>query len=120
MGPMNADSEREGLVLEGLPGDNPLGFLAALGTLRVLSEIWPDRSLRMAWIACGGWRPVLSAATPIERVEMVQALDAALRGHHQAPEFTLVEDEGRIPGLLRTRLAAASLESSRRFDLTAR
>ncbi len=39
--------QRDELVLEGLPGDNPLGFLAALkGTLRVLSDRWTDRGIR--------------------------------------------------------------------------
>jgi hypothetical protein len=93
----SADRNRAGLVLEGLPGDNPLGFLAALGTLRALSGTWPERGLQMTWIVRGGWRPTVSAVAPIERGELIEALDAALRGRHRAPEFTLVKDETGDP-----------------------
>ncbi len=51
--------KRDGLVLKGLPGDNPLGFLAALGVLRVLSRSWPHRGITMGWDPQEGWRPVL-------------------------------------------------------------
>lgn len=50
------------LILTGIEGSNPLGFLAALGTLRVLTLCGAGRSLRMHWEACvGAWRPVLSS-----------------------------------------------------------
>lgn len=42
-------SANDALPLPGLDGSNPLGFLAALGTLRVLTDAWPDRVTRMSW-----------------------------------------------------------------------
>lgn len=46
----------EGLLLPGLDGANPLGFLAALGVLRTL-----DSSTRMKWVPAGGtWVPRVS------------------------------------------------------------
>lgn len=47
------------IVLTGLNGGNPLGFLAALGTFRTLSDALPGR-VRMNWQQeLGGWRPCL-------------------------------------------------------------
>lgn len=111
------DAARNGLVLAGLPGDNPLGFLAALGVLRVLSQRWPERGIRMKWTSRGGWRPVIdrcddvvrgpgedSARENVEgsarselapllsREEVVANLYAALAGRDREPEFTLVPD----------------------------
>jgi hypothetical protein len=60
-------TDRPGLVLEGIPGDNPLGFLAALGVLRTLSQRWPGHVIRMRWQARGGWRPVIERFGPVER-----------------------------------------------------
>ena len=115
------DIKFSGLVLEGLPGDNPLGFLAALGVLRILSHRWPDRGIAMAWVPRGGWRPILGRsdlverrpgdkvvwtdaegldllqpAPALERAEVVQELHDALKGRHRAPEFTLVDDPNEV------------------------
>jgi len=52
----SATSSNDGLLLPGLGGSNPLGFLAALGTLRLL-----DSPSRMKWVASGGtWVPMVS------------------------------------------------------------
>lgn len=113
----DSGAESRELILAGLPGDNPLGFLAAIGALRVLSQRWPDRRIRMAWVCRGGWRPVIARSDfvelkpgqkadwysangfdeyqpspPLARSEVVQELHSALKGHHRAPEFTLLED----------------------------
>ncbi len=48
----------EGLLLPGLDGANPLGFLAALGTLQTLSSTNPNSSVSMSWTESSlGWRP---------------------------------------------------------------
>jgi hypothetical protein len=48
------------LLLYGLDGSNPLAFLAALGTLRSLSLLWPEERVRLAWkIHEGAFRPML-------------------------------------------------------------
>jgi len=51
------------LTLTGPDGANPLGFLCALGTLRTLSNAWPDSEVKMKWEQIGAaWRPVLRAS----------------------------------------------------------
>ena len=53
------DSDGRGLVLTGLDGSNPLGFLAAIGTLRLLSDA--SAQICMGWHRTpNGWRPVLA------------------------------------------------------------
>lgn len=56
------------LFLDALDGANPLAFLAALGTLRLLVQALPSAEFRLSWIQRGGaWRPVLQtelALTP--------------------------------------------------------
>lgn len=47
----------DGLLLVGLDGSNPLGFLAALGTLRLLTHAWPDRVPRISWESSHAWLP---------------------------------------------------------------
>ncbi len=48
------------IVLRALDGSNPLGFLAALGTLRLLHMSRPDARVRMCWQRSKGfWRPKL-------------------------------------------------------------
>lgn len=61
------------LLLEGLDGSNPLGFLAALGVLRVLTEqSAPPETPRLAWRNEGLWRPVID--TDRSREELVALL----------------------------------------------
>jgi len=62
-------SPSHGVWLTGMEGTDPLGFLSALGALRVLSESAPDARLR--WSATGRWVPVIERAgdhDPIERI----------------------------------------------------
>ncbi len=49
------------LILTGLDGSNPLGFLAALGVLNVVSDAAETAVPRLAWKNEGAWRPVLSS-----------------------------------------------------------
>jgi hypothetical protein len=57
------------IELTGLDGSNLLAYLAALGTLRVLTFAEPDRRVQMRWVDRGYWMPVVqgtSADTPDE------------------------------------------------------
>ena len=77
-----AKSNEPGLVLNGLDGGNPLGFLAAVGTLRVLSDggDGPADRVRLGWTATPeGWRPLLVGYGE-NRVDLCDALRRSLRG----------------------------------------
>lgn len=77
------------LLLVGLRGDNPLAFLASVGTLRMLTHIWPSRSVKMSWQFRTGWQPLVHIDGPYTEIEVTESLHRALSGREIAPEFTL-------------------------------
>ena len=55
---MTVNDSNPGLLLNGLDGSNPLGFLAAIGTAVVLKDVLPK--VRLGWKQVeGDWRPSL-------------------------------------------------------------
>lgn len=64
----------EELALEAIDGSNPLGFLAALGTLRLAQLRWPDAPVKLAWQRAGLWQPRLSGAPTTDRNEFCAEL----------------------------------------------
>ena len=69
----------EPLVLTGIDGANPLGFLAALGTLLLLRQgKFPEA--RLAWKRTATWQPVLTGVFSADQGMLCDALAAALRG----------------------------------------
>ena len=69
----------EPLVLTGIDGANPLGFLTALGTLLLLRQgKFPEA--RLAWKRTATWQPFLTGILPADQDMLCDALAAALRG----------------------------------------
>ena len=66
------------LDLPALDGANPLAFLAAVGTLAVLSET--DSHVQLGWHSGARWTPFLASFQPLEESEVLQRLAARLRG----------------------------------------
>lgn len=58
---MTTASTTHELVLNGLDGANPLGFLAALGTLNTAVQAFAPKPVTMRWMQHGAWRPVLAS-----------------------------------------------------------
>lgn len=79
--------------LHGPDGGKLLGFLAALGTFAVLSDIWSESRPQMSWVFRTGWRPVLGFSKKTSEDEILQALDQELREHANWPEFTQLGDD---------------------------
>lgn len=74
---MNATIHR--LDLPALDGANPLGFLAALGTLAVLSEI--ESSTRLGWQSGSRWIPFIQSEKPLDKESVAARLVVKLRGN---------------------------------------
>src|SRR3954462_13437760 len=55
------------LILTGLDGTNPLGFLAALGILAVADT--KAAGARLSWRRAGRWHPVLTS--PLDRTALL-------------------------------------------------
>lgn len=69
-----------GLLLKGLDGGNPLGFLASIGTLRAVSEADSSVNWRMRWEVNGGyWSPVLMGDGPLTEDTLIDLLVPVLR-----------------------------------------
>ncbi len=81
------ESKGRGLVLTGLDGSNPLGFLAAVGTLRAVAQADPAMDPRMAWRAHGGtWIPALWGNGARSAKALIELLAHTLHGS-SAREF---------------------------------
>jgi hypothetical protein len=84
------------IVFTGIEGSNPLGFLAALGALRLAAGLWREPGVRLRWRLEGGWRPELSGAPVTGEAEFCRAL------HEQASwaplqEFDLLGNNLTVP-----------------------
>ena len=103
----HATPTTEGLILPGLDGSNPLGFLAALGTLRLL-----DSSNRMKWVPIGGtWVPLVSSFYG-KRLEEDSWLDDL--------QTKLADDISRHPARLLERLRNDSGDARRQVFIEQR
>src|SRR5581483_9015683 len=67
------------LVLDGLDGANPLGYLSALGALVVAHAAGETRS-RLAWQRRGRWVPVMHDLGVADHRSFARLLAPALRG----------------------------------------
>jgi CRISPR-associated endonuclease/helicase Cas3 len=71
-------AEDSTLVLTGLDGGNPLGFLAALGTFLILHQgLYPQA--RLGWRRMVTWQPVLTGISKLDG-NPCEAIAAVLRG----------------------------------------
>jgi hypothetical protein len=68
-------------TLSAIDGANPLGFLAALGTLRLATLRWPEADVALSWKRSCNWTPALSGAP----ISDPPALCAALLEARSAP-----------------------------------
>ena len=85
---MTANESTPGLLLNGLDGSNPLGFLAAIGTLRIASEANSSAGYRVSWKVRGGcWSPVLFGDTVLTADSLIELLMPALTGIKDAFSF---------------------------------
>jgi hypothetical protein len=85
-------SDKSGMLLNGLDGSNPLAFLAALGTLRMLGLALPGKSITMRWEANdGAWRPRVNADGTEK--EIISLLEVSLKKDRSAHPSKFVGDD---------------------------
>ncbi len=76
---MTANRSTSGLLLNGLDGGNPLGFLAAIGALRIATEANSSANWRMSWEEQGGhWSPILLGEKVLMQDDLIELLIPAL------------------------------------------
>ncbi|MBB5038166.1 type I-G CRISPR-associated protein, Cas3-extension family [Prosthecobacter dejongeii] len=86
------------LQLIGLKGSNSVGYLAALGTLRLLAHHHPDWKPKLSW-DLRTEKARLHTSHPLTKAELVESLHTALIGGPTDPSAGLTARE-----LLRTRI----------------
>lgn len=79
-----AQGTLESVVLAGIDGANPLGFLAALGTLVVLQRNSP--SARLGWRRAATWQPILTGISAESKDALCDAIAEELRGNQVSDE----------------------------------
>ena len=81
---MNNSSKDEGIELPALNGDNPLGFLAALGVAAVLHQTG-EKEIRLSWKRNVSWTPSLQGFAG-NKDDLVTNLASALKGRTVSKE----------------------------------
>ena len=115
-------SKEPTLLLSGLDGANPLGFLSALGALRTLTLAMANQDVvRMSWVLHGGaWRPGLHD-TPADEATVVKLLQDALEEGDPAldvaDDLTIAPEDFRLHA--RQAIAGASQHARSTPDLLA-
>ena len=127
--PETGCTDVQGLLLSGLDGSNPLGFLAAVGTLCVLGQRVPG--IQLAWCsAYGSWRPLLVGCQGDEQEVSSQVLRGLKvnsedifrigkesEGGQESHKFPFAS--GKFLDVLKTRRHVAHLSDRRDVDILA-
>jgi hypothetical protein len=101
--------------LIGVDGGNLLGYLAALGTLRVLTIGCSSADVRMEWVHQGTWRPVLHHSGVASEEELLGELDRLVCGDATVdPAWRIGDDLNLTAVEFGKIMCAASEESDRR------
>lgn len=81
---MNDSNKDKGIELRALNGDNPLGFLAALGVVAVLHQTG-EKEIRLSWKHNFSWTPSLQGFAE-DKDALVKKLAVALKGRTVSKE----------------------------------
>lgn len=96
---MASDASEAALIIPGIDGATPLGFLAALGLLRVLEEhsVATGRKPRLNWKLVDTWRPTLQGVNSVAELAQIVFDDRARRTDSPVLKFRYVKQEKQGP-----------------------
>jgi hypothetical protein len=78
---------------KGLRANNLVAFLAALGTLRVSTHVWPDLDPKLAWSDQGDrWSAMLRLNNAVSQDEFLAKLHSFLVAQGGAPAINIADD----------------------------
>lgn len=89
----------EGLLVSGIDGTTPLGFLAALGLLQVLEDSTgsEQEAPRLSWKQLDAWRPIVHGARSLESVAQLIFEDRTQWADSPLLRFRYVKQEKQGP-----------------------
>lgn len=108
------DQATHSCPLHGIESNNPLGFLAAIGTLRTLQLGRPDWTPKMSWSATDNWHPCLHTETPVSREDLITALHDTLRTAQGHSALDVGDDIKLTPNQFRDHYHQMSLQEPHR------
>lgn len=83
----------QGILLNGIDGGNLLGFLAAVGTLRVVTESDRSQNWTLGWrVHRGTWVPVLVGDEVLTQGELIETLTIGLKVMDNNPAFQIANN----------------------------
>ncbi|MGZ0709611.1 type I-G CRISPR-associated protein, Cas3-extension family [Coraliomargarita sp. W4R53] len=93
------------IILTGLDGSNPLGYLAALGTFRIISHALETKP-QLTWTTQGGaWKPEIILKKALTDNQLIELLNDQLGKMIDHPVFTFAKNPA-VPAIKFTKLAA--------------
>jgi|GEM_PF-876644 len=89
----------EGLLIPGIDGSTPLGFLAALGLLQVMNDAQGSARAapRLAWKQLDAWRPIVHDVDSIEALARIVFEEATQWADSELLRFRYVKQEKQGP-----------------------
>jgi hypothetical protein len=79
--------------LDGIDGSNPIGFLAAVGTLAAVQRETDANTSRLSWrVKNGTWRPCLHLNRTLTQAELLDVIEHSLRTLAGHPAFSLADN----------------------------
>ncbi len=116
-------SNGRSMPLSGLDGSNPLGFLAAVGALRVITLSNRESDWRLTWtMRAGTWVPSISGRKMLSKQSLIELLENALC-LKSAPEFNFAKNLNVSPACFKQvagqAVCNASLQDRRYADFVA-
>jgi len=112
-------TDTDGLLLRGLDGSNPLGFLAALGTLQIAQKADCSRRIAMKWEAYGvrySPRLIGSVSSESELVAMLSANLPKMAGSPWDLSKKLPFESERLNEVARSSAGSASMKDREEVD----
>src|SRR5215213_6623425 len=85
------------LILTGLRASEPIGFLAALGTLRSVAGTKALGDVRLGWSNQSGWPARLTSDKALNAGQLIDSLPDHMRGRYRAPMFSGSVSPGQEP-----------------------
>lgn len=107
------------ISLPGLDGSNPLGFLAALGTVRAVTLHWPQHRVKMVWTTSAvGWRPELHIHPALDQNVLLSGLNDFLQ-HSVLLQLLPTYEDLTIPVMAFREAGVATVHTITSADRTA-
>jgi hypothetical protein len=111
------------MLLRGIDGSNPLAFLASIGAMRLIDDLWRDQRVRIRWVRTDAWRPEFGGLPTTDEEELCRALHDEARwaplGSFEALGNNLTVSRDVFEAVVRGSAVCVTSEDRRMSDFAA-